>query len=195
MAAAAVGIRAALQRMGCSAAAATAITDDQTYDSIELLEELDDEQVKTMCAAIWKPGGQVAGAGGVLAPDHGHQISARAEQNLKLMGYWLRHQRRISRTAAPGDITLATVRAIKRLYQFEKDYEEPDVDFEVDDRDWPRTIEALDEYLLSVLGVSGLPLAYVTRKDQEALPEGDEGPDEFDTLEDEMVKRGPHTAP
>ncbi|KAI2507366.1 hypothetical protein MHU86_7086 [Fragilaria crotonensis] len=53
-----------------------------------------------------------------------------------------------------------------------------------------RTMEAIDEYLRSVLGERMIPLAYVVRK-EEAIPDDDANAT-YPTIQDEMIARAPH---
>ncbi|KAI2494566.1 hypothetical protein MHU86_19981 [Fragilaria crotonensis] len=58
------------------------------------------------------------------------------------------------------------------------------------DANWPKTMEAIDEYLRSVLGERMIPLAYVVRK-EEAIPDDDANAT-YPTIQDEMIARAPH---
>jgi hypothetical protein len=103
--AALVAFRNALQTLGLSAPAATYITGTEDIDSLDELEILDDTDIHNLCETVRNPGGLVpnpnAGAGGATAQIHnpGIPISTRAETNLKLVSYYLRHLQRIGRTA------------------------------------------------------------------------------------------------
>jgi hypothetical protein len=60
----------------------------------------------------------------------------------------------------------------------------------VNEKDWAKTFEAIEEDLKSYIGETGIPLAYVTRRD-EAVP--DEDPDGgYSTVQEEMIARAPH---
>ena len=81
--AAAVAIRDALQRMGFSANAALAVTNEQGIDDMDELGVLTDTEVENLCKVVRRPGG--ANTAGVANP--GHAVSLRAENNLKLACY------------------------------------------------------------------------------------------------------------
>ena len=72
-----------------------------------------------VCKALRRPGGPVANpdAGNPSAPTQipnlGNNISLRAETNLKLVGYFLRHRTRFSRPQTAFLITLQRVRELK----------------------------------------------------------------------------------
>ena len=91
-------IRNMLQRVGFSNAAAILITGDQGIDSLDEIRSLDDAKALNLCKILRRPGGTVAGG---LA-DPGEKVSARAEDNLKLVIYYVKHQDRVSRTPDIG---------------------------------------------------------------------------------------------
>ena len=55
-------------------------------------------------------------------------------------------------------------------------------------RDWPRSIEAINEYLGACLGETKIRLAYVVRHD-EAIPDGQDPADDYASVHDEMIAR------
>jgi hypothetical protein len=77
---------------------------------------------------------------------------------------------------------------VRELREFELTYRKPDDLPSINAKDWPKTMEAIDEYLRSVLGERQIPLAYVVWKD-ERVPEMDET---SATIQDEMIARAPH---
>ena len=168
-------LRTALGRIGFSNQAATAITTVQQIDSVEELGLLEDEAVYNLCKVTRKPGGTITNNAAVVgAPanisDPGTQVSLRAENNLKLTAYWLRHRVRTSRATTAADITLVNIRTVRELLKTEKANVNP-VPPVIDDRDWPKTMEAIREWLRTYLGESGIPLAYVIR-DEVDIPAG-----------------------
>ena len=103
------------------------------------------------------------------------------------MCYYLRFKVRTSRTVVAADITLENVRALKDL----RDYEEQQEDGtppELNARNWPKTIEMIEEWLRGCLGITKIPLAYVIREDEELPNDPNE---EYDSLADEMIARAP----
>ena len=178
-----VALCAALTRMGFSPAVASSITDMQGMNDLEEFLLMDDEGVGTLCKAIHRPGGQIpnpafavartaaaAAATGIPAniSNPGYVVSTRAETNLKLMCYFLRYRRSTSHDTEAAVITLNAVRSMKT----HKDWEVNHVDveaLEINNKDWARTFEAIDEWLRGCLGeFSKIPLAYVIR-DNEAI--------------------------
>ena len=191
MAANAIAMRNALDRIGFSAAAAAAIVNEQGIDQIEEMIILTDAEVENLCKVVRRPGGQ-QGQG-----QNAHQVSMRAENNLKLACYWGRHQERVSRTAEPNNITLQQIRALRHLRDAETNHEDPEEAPSIISSNWARTLEALEEYLRGFLGTTKVPLSYVVRENQEVLAEADDPPfgdpdSNYTTIEEEMIARAPH---
>ena len=178
-----VALHAALTHMGFSPAVASFITDTQGMNDLEEFLLKDDEEVGTLCKAIRRPGGQIpnpafaaagtaaaAAAAGIPAniANPGYVVSTHAETNLKLMCFFLCYHTSTSREPEAADITMDAVRAMKT----HKDWEASHVDVEapeINDKDWARTFEVIDEWLCRCLGeYSTIPLAYVVH-DNEAV--------------------------
>lgn len=188
----AAAIRTALQRIGFTIPASQAITIDQGIDSLDEIRYLKDSEVENLCKVIRRPGGTInnpAGEGNI--PNPGESVSLRAENNLKLMAYYLRHRARVSRQTQPADITLENIRSVKELRESEENYEQPEDLPKVNDRDWPKTMEAIQEYLRTRLGEHNIPLAYVIRKEDE-IPDDPDPSTNYPTVQDEMIRRAPH---
>ena len=182
-----VALRAALTHMGFTPAVTTFIKDTQGMNDLEEFLLMDDEGVRTLCKAIRHPGGQVpnpafAAAGTAAAAaatgipvnisNPGYVVSTRAETNLKLMCYFLCYCRSTSRDTEAAIITLAAVRSMKT----HKDWESNHVDIkapELNDKDWARTFEAIDEWLCGCLGefTSYFPSRKPTKEEFENTPE------------------------
>ena len=136
----------------------------------------------------------IAGQGGAPAVvnNPGVSVSLRAETNLKLACYQLRHMLRLSRIMTPPQVTLLSVQAVRELRLNEENHKNPTIPPKIDANDWPRTMEAIEEYLRGYLGTTGIPLAYVVRPDVE-IP-ADEPDGGYASVLDEMIARAPHTA-
>ena len=105
--AAPVAIKAMIDRMGFT-------SEDQywTYDvthqviqSIEYFGQLNEENVKTLCKVLRRPGVTVT-VGGAQVVDNGVAISAMAETNLQGVVRFISHYDRISILIVPPSITL-----------------------------------------------------------------------------------------
>jgi ribosomal protein S13 len=186
-------MRAAMTCIGFTEAAAQALVEEQGIDSLEEVKLLTDDEIESLCRVIRRPGGNlppVAGAlpGAVPVPNPGVPVNQRAEGHLKLLAFYLRHQARVSRNVTVPDITLEAIRSVRELREFESTYKKPDDLPTINAKDWPKTMEAIDEHLRSVLGERKIPLAYVVRKDEGVAADGITYP----TIQDEMIARAPH---
>jgi hypothetical protein len=194
-----VALRAALTRMGLTAAAAQNVTDVQGMDPMEEFSLLTDQEAENFCKTIRRPGGTIPNpalpVGGAspagmppTIPNPGIPVNLRAENNLKLMCYFLLYRRRTSRPVAAGDITLNNVRALQDHRDWENKHEnvEPPT---INGKDWPKTIEAIQEWLRGTLGENTkLPLAYVIRHTTAVM---NDPPDGWPTRVDELIGRVP----
>jgi hypothetical protein len=88
-------------------------------------------------------------------------VSIRAETNLKLAVFYLRHQARISRTMAPASIALTVLRSTK---EYEKNFKVTAEQPVINEKYWPRTMKAIRELCGSVLGETEAPLAYIAHE-------------------------------
>lgn len=135
------------------------------------------------------PGGVAGGTANI--PNPGVPVNQRAKGHLKLMAIYLRHQEmQVSRTVIRADITLEAIRKVRELREFKLMYKKPDDLPIINAKDWPKTMEAIDEYLRPVLSERMIPLSYVIRK-QEDIPEDDDYAT-YPTIEDETIARAPH---
>jgi hypothetical protein len=63
----------------------------------------------------------------------------------------------------------------------------------INDKDWPRTLRTINEYLASQYGGTGATFDYVVRPDIAVKPEAEDPTDGYDTVDQEMTARAPHT--
>jgi hypothetical protein len=61
----------------------------------------------------------------------------------------------------------------------------------INEKGWPRTMEAIREFFGSVLGETGVPLAYVVRENVE-IPPGTDLSEGYITVAEEMIACAPH---
>ena len=180
--AAVTAIRTALGYLGFTGAAQIFITDAQGLNTLEEFRILTDSKVESLVKVIRRPGGTIADPAPGAAPDihilnPGVTVSLRAEYNLKLTCYFLRHKHKTSCTVTTNDITLANVRALRDFKVWEDTRDDPSA-LELTARpDWPKAFEVIQEWLKSCLGVTKIPLAYVIRANEDVQPEAVELPD------------------
>jgi hypothetical protein len=63
----------------------------------------------------------------------------------------------------------------------------------INDKDWPRTLETIKEYLFSQYGGTGDTLDYIVRPDFAVKPESEDPVEGCDNVDQEMTARAPHT--
>jgi hypothetical protein len=185
--------RQILQLIGFAAPVSQNIM-DQGHDLLDELALLSDDEVDGLCKSIRSPGGLIAGppvalggAPGPLGPNPGRLVSSRAQNNLKLLTYYLRFKQRTSMTAVVNQITMVNIRALRHQRDQEEDHTDPDAPT-IDGEDWPKIIETLQEYLGACLGTTKLPLAYVVRRDIDPTPAPVGG---WSSNEAHMIARAP----
>ena len=187
-------LRAALTRMGFSAASAQHVTDQQELNTLDEFGLLDDDEVVNSCKVVRRPGGTIpnpdAGDPGQPndIPNPGLNVTLRAENNLKLMCYFVRFKHRTSRDVAPAEITLNSVQQYRAHKEWEDKHEDVDAP-EINTKDWPRTIDSVEEHLRGCLGATKIPLACVIREDQ-GVPAADPA-NGCASLQDELIARAP----
>ena len=187
-------MRQVMTRIGFSDPAAQALVDEQGMDTLDEIKLLTDDEVESLCKVIRRPGGTIPApnVGGAPIPAPGVQVNLRAEGHLKLLAFYLRHMERVSRTVTPASITLDVIRTLRELREFELSYKVPDLDAPtINAKDWPKTMESIEEYLRSILGERKIPLAYVVRKN-EGIPGGTDPSAGYSTKQDEMIARARH---
>jgi hypothetical protein len=200
----------ALVLLGFTANAAHVVTVLQGIDSVELLADLDDKEVESLCDTIHKPGGTIANPAYTIAAvdeiqdpaippatlrDPGSKISNCAVKNLKLACFLVRHKIRTYRVYTAANITVATVKAIAPLRGYEESHEDPEDLPKLDKIQKIREcLENIEHHLTQCLGATKVPLAYIIREEvaSPALPDPVTGYDS--QALDEMISHAPHTS-
>ena len=175
--------------IGCTDQAANAIVDDQGINRLHELRYLTDTDVETLYKNVKCLGRVTAGDGS--GANLGHMISHQVEMNIKLAAYWLWYSEKISHPRIGADVSVPAVGSIHALRDAEGTYDDPSAPM-IDDRNWPRTFDAIDEYFQNLFGMTNIPLMYITREHVEPM-EGEE--DTWDDPLDQMIDRAPHFIP
>jgi hypothetical protein len=68
---------------------------------------------------------------------------------------------RVQRQPVPNAINLVMVRSYRDQQRHEVGFKKTSEDPEINDKDWPRTLENIKEYLASQYGVTGATFDYV----------------------------------
>ena len=137
-------VRTVLVRIGFLESAALVITKEQGINSLEEIRLLSDDEISNLSKLLRRPGGVAPGVVPAV-PNPGMQVNARAETNMKLVAFYLRHQVRIGRAVTPADVTLANIRSIRELRDYESTWKASDDVPTINAKDWPKTMEAIHE--------------------------------------------------
>jgi hypothetical protein len=124
-------MRAMFERLGFTPGDTASLEgNDHGINSLEEVVFLNDKDIDSLVKQPRRPGGMITGpmiVGGAtqgnpgpLVANTGHSVSIRAETNLKLAVFYLRHQSWISRIVAPTSVVLTVVRRLRST----KDYKE-----------------------------------------------------------------------
>jgi hypothetical protein len=124
-------MRATFERLGFTPGASL---EGKGHD-INTLEEvvfLNDKYIDSLVKQLWRPegvisgltfvGGAAQGSPGPLAANPGHSVSTRADTNLKLAVFYLRHQAWISRSMTPANVALTVVRSLRSTKEYEESF-------------------------------------------------------------------------
>jgi hypothetical protein len=190
-------IKRMLERVGFSEAAATYLIGTCGVDSLGEIAYLDaNEDVDAMIKGVTNPGGTVTtgeGTSRVTSRNNGISVSIREVANLNICVYYLKHMERVQRQPVTNAINLVLVRSYRDQQRhevgFKKTAEEPGIN----DKDWPRTLEKIKDYLTYQYGVTGATLDYVVRPEIAVKPEAEDPPENYEIVDQEMTARAPHT--
>jgi hypothetical protein len=147
--------------LGFPITTAKAIFNKQGITGLSEMRLLLDDDVESLCRALCYPGGQIE-VDEEMVNNPGNHVPLKAEQNMKLACYWLRHLDQTSQTTAIASITAKVVQttADYKAVKAQKQAVKPPMPI-INARDWPATVNAITKYLQAVPGSTGVPLAYV----------------------------------
>jgi hypothetical protein len=188
-------------RIGFTNGADDNIIDVQQINSTTELGYLNDEDVVNLCKTIRRPGGHLpnpayvaGGADLAMIPYLGIMVLQRAETNLQLALYTVRHYANISRTVNIPGMNPTSIRRLRELKINESARGgDPLTLPKIDLKNWPKTMDAMQDHFRStMLGETKAPLAYVIRNDAAVPDEADDPSTNYATPEEEMIRRIPH---
>jgi hypothetical protein len=136
-----------LECLGFTREAAGYMTRACNVDSLDEVKWMDgDDDVENMIKRVNRHGGTFTvgyGNGAVTTSNVGLQVSLRAENNLKLCVYFLKHMEMVQRVPTAASITLEVVRGYREQHRYEEKFKRTVVEPEINDKDWPRTMESI----------------------------------------------------
>lgn len=114
-------MRAAMTCIGFTVAATQAVIEDQGMDSLKEIQLITDDEIEeSLCKVIRYPGGTIPvppggpEGGAANIPNSRVSVNQQAEAHLELMTFYLCHQARVSRTVLIPDITLNSIRTVRK---------------------------------------------------------------------------------
>ena len=154
-------MRAVFEGLGCRSCAAKAIVEDLGIDTLNDLCFLKDADVETLCKNVKCLGG--AAGGNNRGANIGHLVSQKAEMNIKLAAYYLRYSEKISRVYQTTDLTVQAIHTIRGLCDSDGNWDDPKTPM-INERDWPKTSDGMDEFCKNCFGITSIPLAYIIQE-------------------------------
>jgi hypothetical protein len=187
-------IKTMLQRLGFSDGAVAFLTGASGIDSLDEIRFLDGiDDIDSTIKGVTNPGGAVTtgeGTSRVTLRNNGIPVSIRAVANLKLLVYYLKHMERVQRETLPSATNLVLVCSYRDQHGHEVGFKRTAEEPEINEKDWPMTLEKIREYIASQYGVTGATLDNVVRAKIDVKPEEEDPPENYDQ---EMTARAPHT--
>jgi hypothetical protein len=105
-----------------------------------------------------------------------------------LAAYYVCHRLdHVSRDCDATSITLAAVQAVRELKEYKENYKAPHKKPKIDDKDWPKTFESINDYLTWINGEQNLPLAYIIRHNTAVPPDEDDPSTNYPMAITEMI--------
>jgi hypothetical protein len=90
-----------------------------------------------------------------------------------------------------ASVALTVVRSLRSTKEYEENFKVTAEQPVINEKDWPRTMEAIREFFGSVLGETGVPLAYVFCENVK-IPPGTDPSGGYITVAEDMIARAPH---
>jgi hypothetical protein len=119
----------------------------------------------------------------VTSRNNGIPVSIRAVANLKLCVYYLKHMERVQRNPIANSINLILVCSYRDQQWYEVSFKKTAEDPVINDKDWPRTLETIKEYLSSQYGRTGATLDYIVRPDIAVKLESEDPAEGYGTVD------------
>jgi hypothetical protein len=180
-------IKSMMERLGFSDAAATYLIGTCGVDSLGEIAYLDaKEDVDAMIKGVTHMGGTFTtgeGTSMVTSRNNGIPVPIRALANLKLCVYYLKHMERVQRQPVPNAINLFLVCSYRHQQRNEVGFKKTAEELEINNKDWPRTLEKIKEYLAYQYGVTEATLDYVVCPEISVKPEAEDPPENYETVD------------
>ena len=172
---------------------------DQGLDDFDELDGFTEDDMKTLCNTIRRPGGTIPNPRARTSgqpptiKDPGNVVSMVAEKRLILTAYAAMHQTRTSRPINALTMTRTFIMSLAPLREQELVYKDPAaIEKPLKDTTMARWLEGLDDYLMILRGVNKCPLGYVKRESVSVTAHLDDPSSGYTNIDEEMTARAPH---
>ena len=164
------------------------------------LVEFYEEDIKTLCASVRKPGGTIADPNNPNAtiPNPGHNIPAIAEKRLRLACYGANLYHLLNRPITPDSLSRNRLRQFEQHRRTIEEHDAPEI-LPVISKTFGimKALDLLPTHLRERLGAKKVALEYVIREDEQpaplqALATNRVTSGNYGSLMDELVSRVPH---
>ena len=113
---------------------------------------------------LWRLLARLVGLNAAGVGDEGIKTSSKAQTNFGLMCYYINHlMKRANCTTTWTAITLTLVKSMKPQMLQESTAKDPAVVPTINFKNWPRTMESLENYIRGPMGVDKTPFSYAIR--------------------------------
>jgi hypothetical protein len=152
-------------RLGFTEDAAKYFTRDADLSSLDEVAYLDgDDDVDNLIKRLNHPGGTTTSGNGIISvtsPNSGYGVSIRSESNLNMCVFYLNHQEIVYHHPTVDLINLSLVRGFRDQQKWKDNFKKTVVEPMINDKDWSRTLENIQEYMVSIFGTTVVTFAYV----------------------------------
>jgi hypothetical protein len=100
---------------------------------------------------------------------------------------------RVQQVPTAASITLEVVCGYREKQRNEEKFKKAAVEPDINDKNWPRTMESIRQYLAAQYGAKGSTLDYVIRQEVEVKPHASDPSENYDIVDLEMTARAPNT--
>ena len=115
---------------------------NQGLITIDDSAQLNEKSLEGRCGVPRRPGETKWGGS-----NPGVAVSAMSDANLKRMIYYIKIFKRIGHTCTHADLELSKVHAMYHQQDMGEAHKDPEVLTTVNPRDWPNTLETVEEYI------------------------------------------------
>jgi hypothetical protein len=185
-----------LVRFGFTQDAARYMVSQAGLDCLAEVGYLDDDDAENLANRVThSDGSNTVGTGmdAVTTANMGFTVSIRDDSNLHLCMFYLRHCTRTPHTPNVALLDLDRVRGFHDQRKWEENFKKTTVEPVINDKDWPRALENIREFLVSILGDTRVPLAYVIQADHIVPLYATDPADTYLTVDQDMTYRAPYS--